>query len=262
MSLLREGHKYSYSQLSSFSECPYAFYLQRIEGLNEQASNGFAERGSLIHDLLDQWAKGKLKKEDMITEYINRYPSEVVTAWPRMLASKGYAQKAYDSGIEFLENFDEFSGFEIVSSEEEFNIDLPMTNGETRPFIGFIDLILRSETSGNLIVCDHKSKSMTAFKKAEDEMYKQQLLYSIHVKKKYGKYPDALMFHLFNEEGKKVQRAFTEQDLNDTLSWATEQIQKIEGFTMLDWLECKEKPDFYCTQLCSARRECPQGIGG
>jgi len=56
LSLLKTNHKYSYSQLSSFSECPFAYYLKHIEGVNEQ-SNGFAEQGSLIHDILDKWAK-------------------------------------------------------------------------------------------------------------------------------------------------------------------------------------------------------------
>ena len=106
MGLLPDKHVYSYSQLSSFDECSYGFYLQRIEGLEEEASNAFAERGSLIHDLLDQWAKKKLTKEDMLTEYERRYSDEVVTAFPPF--PRGYAQKAYENGVQFLENFDEF----------------------------------------------------------------------------------------------------------------------------------------------------------
>ena len=68
LGLMPEKHVYSYSQLSSFDECPYSFYLQRIEGVPETVSNGFAERGSLVHDLLDQWAKKILTKEDMLHE--------------------------------------------------------------------------------------------------------------------------------------------------------------------------------------------------
>ena len=73
MGLFDKNHVYSYSQLNSFDECKYGFYLQRIEGLEEQASNAFAERGSLIHDLLDQWAKKLLTKEQMLEEYERRY---------------------------------------------------------------------------------------------------------------------------------------------------------------------------------------------
>ena len=260
MGLLGDNHVYSYSQLSSFNECKYGFYLQRIEGLEETANNAFAERGSLIHDLLDMWAKKILTKEEMLQEYERRYSDEVTTAWPRMLAAKGHAKKAYEQGVQFLENFDEFEGYEVLSAEEKFTIELPLTNGETRPFIGIIDMMLQEKKSGDLIICDHKSKSLTSFKKDEDKMYRQQLLYAVYVKDKYGKMPDALMFHLFNADGVKPQRLFSMQDYNDALNWATTQIVGMEEASILDWLVCKETPDFFCTELCSARKACPNGI--
>lgn len=260
LGLLGDDHVYSYSQLSSFDECKYGFYLQRIEGLEEQSSNAFAERGTLIHDLLDKWAKKILTKDEMAEEYKRRYPEEVITAWPRMLASKGYAAKAYENGLQFIENFDEFEGYEVLSAEEKFKLDLPLTNGDTRPFVGIIDLMLREKKSGDLVICDHKSKSMKSFKSSEDEMYRQQLLYATYVKQHYGSYPDVLLFHLFNENGVKPQRLFSLEEYNNALEWATKQILGIEKCTVIDWLECKEKPDYYCAELCSARKNCPNGI--
>lgn len=260
MGLLGDNHVYSYSQLSSFDECKYGFYLQRIEGIEEEASNAFAERGSLVHDLLDRWAKKILTKEQMIEEYERRYSDEVTTSWPRLLAAKGYAKKAYESGIQFLENFDEFKGYEVLSAEEKFQIELPLPNGETRPFVGIVDMMLREIKSGDLIICDHKSKSLQSFKKDEDKMYRQQLLYTAYVKEKYGEYPSALMFHLFNESGVKPQRLFSVADYNEALEWAAKQIKGIEEYTVLDWLMCKEKADYFCWNLCSARKQCPNGV--
>ena len=260
MGLFDENHVYSYSQLSSFDECKYGFYLQRIEGLEEQASNAFAERGTLIHDLLDKWAKKILTKEDMLAEYEQRYPEEVVTAWPRVLAAKGYAKKAYENGIQFLEGFDEFEGYEVLSAEEKFKIDLPLSNGEKRPFVGVVDMMLREKKSGDLIVCDHKSKSLQSFRKNENEMYRQQLLYSAYVKEAYGQYPDALMFHLFNENGVRPQRLFSEEEYKDALDWATKQIEGIENYSVIDWLVCKENADYFCWNICSARKVCPNGV--
>ena len=258
--MLEDNHVYSYSQLSSFDECKYGFYLQRIEGIEEQSSNAFAERGSLIHDLLDLWAKKILTKEDMVGEYIRRYPEEVVTAWPRVLASKGYAKKAYETGIQFLEGFDEFEGYEVLSAEEKFKVNLPISKEETRPFVGIVDMILRENKSGDLIICDHKSKSLQSFKKDENKMYRQQLLYATYVKEKYGKFPDINMFHLFNESGVKPQRLFSLDDYNEALNWASKQIIGIEECSILDWMECKEKADYFCWNLCSARKSCPSGI--
>ena len=258
MGLLSDGHVYSYSQLSSFDECSYGFYLKRIEGMPEEASNAFAEKGSLIHDLLDKWAKKILSKNEMVEEYIRRYPNEVITAWP--LFPKGYAKKAYESGLQFLENFDEFDGYEVIAAEEKFKIDLPLSDGTTRPFIGILDLLVKEKSTGNLILCDHKSKSLQSFKRDEDKMYRQQLLYSHHVKEKYNQYPDSLMFHLFNCDGVKPQRLFSIDQLNEATDWATDKITKIENYTILDWLTCKENPDYFCWNLCSARKTCPNGV--
>lgn len=257
MGLLPDNHVYSYSQLSSFDECSYSFYLQRIEGLEVQASNAFAEKGTLIHDILDMWAKKIITKEEMVSEYERRYADEVVTAWPAF--PKGYAKKAYETGIQFLENFDEFKGYEVLSAEEKFRINIPLSDGTVRPFVGIIDMML-TDKNNSLIVCDHKSKSLQGFKKDEDKMYRQQLLYSYYVKEQYGQWPTSMMFHLFNEGGVKMERLFSEEQLKETTEWATKQIKGIEEYTVLDWLTCKEKADYFCWNLCSARKSCPNGV--
>lgn len=262
MSLLPDDHVYSYSQLQSFNECKYGFYLRRIEGLEEEQSNAFAERGSLIHSLLDQWAKGLLSKSDMIAEYDRRYGDEVQSAWPRMM--KGYTQKAYKDGYEFLKNFDEFKGYEILLAEEKYNTEIELPDGSKRPFVGVVDLVVKDESNNDLIIFDHKSKGKSSFKKAEDEMYRQLYMYAQFVKEKYGKFPDKLGFHLFNQEGLKVTRPFDINEYERIMKWAADTIMDIESATMIDWLECKEIPegktDMYCTQLCGARKVCPNGI--
>lgn len=253
----KEDHVYSYSQLTSVGECPYMYYLERIEKV-DQMSNGFAERGTLIHDLIDQWAKGVLTKEQMPLEYDRRYGNEVVTKFPQILAAKGYAQKAYESGLNYLTNFDEFAGYKILSAEEKFKIDLKLVDGTTRPFVGIIDMVLQDELTDELIICDHKSKSKSAFRKAENEMYRQQLLYATYIKDKFGKWPDRLMFNLFNENGLKPERPFDEEEYQKAIEWATQMVERIETYDMLDWLTTKDQ-DFFCQNICSARKECPNG---
>lgn len=262
MSLLKDNHRYSYSQLSSFSDCPFGYYLKHIEGVPDQ-SNGFAEQGSLIHDILDKWAKKEIKKEDMAAEYIRRYPEEVVTSFPRILTAKGYAEKTYNQGLEYFENFDEFPGYTVVSAEEKFDQPIKLTDGTTRPFIAFVDLILRDE-SGGLVVFDHKSKSWTEFRRHRDEMYKQQYLYSYFVHEKYGEWPVATGFNLFKEGGRKDIQEFSMDTYNQTMKWATDAIHRIESFDILDWMECKPqkggKPDMFCANICGTRASCPNSI--
>lgn len=254
MGLLRDNHVYSYSQLSSFDECPYGFYLSKIERA-EQQSNGFAELGTLIHDLLDQWAKGEVAIEDLPKEYERRYPDEVVTRFPRMLAAKGYAEKAFRQGLEYFENFDGFEGYTIIAAEERFKTEI---NG--RPFVGVVDMIVRDNTTDELIVLDHKSKSKTAFKQAEKEMYRQQLLYSKYVYEQYGCWPDRLMFNLFKEGGIKPEKPFDKNEYDEALAWATEKIERMEEYDILDWLSSKPEGDFFCHEICSVRQHCPHGI--
>jgi len=269
LSLLKDGHRYSYSQLSSFSECPFAYYLKHIEGVPDQ-SNGFAEQGTLIHDILDKWAKKEIKKEDMAAEYERRYPDEVVTSFPRMLTAKGYAEKTYLQGLEYFQNFDEFPGYTVVSAEEKFDAQIKLTDGTSRPFIAFVDLVLRDDFTGGLVIMDHKSKSWATFRKERESMYKQQYLYAYFVHEKYNEWPQALAFNLFKEGGKLDEQEFSQEKFNEVMEWATKAIQQIESYDVLDWMECKEQkvnkktgkqePDMYCANICSSRAMCPNSI--
>ena len=250
MGLLPDNHVYSYSQLSSFDECPYGFYLERIEKV-DQVQNAFAEQGTLIHDLIDLWAKGQIPIQDLPKEYEKRYADEVVSSWPRMLASKGYAEKTYQQGLQYFENFDGFKGYKIINTEEKF-----LTTLSDRPFTGVIDMVLEDEKTGALIINDHKSKSLSSFKKEEKTVYRQQYLYSKYAKEKYGKYPDVLMFNLFKENGLKRFKDFSVDEYESVLDWAIQIIEKIENYEVLDWLESKETSDFFCQELCSVRNHC------
>ena len=253
MGMLKEGHVYSYSQLTSFDECPYSFYLRRIEGLRGK-SNGFAEQGSLIHDLIDRWAKGELTKDELPAEYVRRYPEEVVTQFPRLLAAKGYVEMTYEAGLRYFENFDEFEDLKIIGTEEKFETLLC-----GRPFIGIIDMVAEDKNTGELIVLDHKSKSYRSFLKNEDEMFRQQLIYSQYVYEKYGRWPDLMQFNLFKEDGMRISRPFQKSDFDDALAWANRIMEKIETFEMMDWLDQKPDADFFCQNLCDMRDHCSNG---
>jgi len=253
--MIDQTHIYSYSQLSSFSECPFGFYLERIEKV-PTVSNGFAEKGTLIHEILDEWAKGLLTKANMAEAYQQRYADAVVTAFPRMLTSKGYTEKAYQQGLKYLEEFDEFEGFEVLSAEEKFTTTLPMPDETERGFVGIVDLVLKDKKTNELIICDHKSKSLASFRKSEESMYRQQLMYSLFIFEKYHQWPDRLMFNLFNENVKR-EKPFSKEQYDQTMLWAMDCIRHIEDNTILDWMQTKEH-DFFCDNLCSVRQECFQ----
>lgn len=251
MSYISNDHSYSYTQLTAFNECPFSFYLIYIDKI-EKKQNAFAEAGSLVHDIIDKWAKGIYQTEQLPDIFVERYPNEVVTQFPRIM--KGSAEKTYDSCLDYFINFDEFAGYEILQTEEKFETEIA-----GRKFNGIIDMVLKEKETGKLIVLDHKSKSLSSFKKSENEMYKQQLIYSKYVYEKYGRYPDILMFNLFKENGLRKFREFNMDEYNAVLKWAEDTIEAIENCDITEWLECK-KQDSFCTEICSARGGCPNGI--
>lgn len=258
MSILEPNHCYSFSQLSTFDECPYSFYLQKIASKEEEIvekENAFAQQGTLIHDLLDQWGKGILNRVQLPDEYVRRYPDEVTAQFPAVLASKGYAQKAYEQGLNYFSTFEGFPGYTIISSEEKFRTEI-----EGRPFAGVIDLVLKDNKTGKIVIVDHKSKSKTSFRKEEDRLYRQPYLYAKHVYEAYHVWPDELAFNLFKEGGLMMSRVFSKEQFDEIYDWAVRTIEKIESYDLLDWMNAKEKSDFFCQEICGVREYCPNGI--
>ena len=87
-----DGFVFSYTQLTTFATCHYNYFLKYIEeGPLEESENAFAQYGSLIHSLIDEWAKGQIELEDMPEEYKNRYSSVVTVPFPRYM--RGISEK-------------------------------------------------------------------------------------------------------------------------------------------------------------------------
>lgn len=248
---------YSFSQLKLFETCPYAYYQLYIERAPLQhKDNFFSQRGTFIHSLIDDWAKGKYKKEDLPIQYKQFYGSKVSCECPKMLAKNGYAEKMYNSGLEYFEKFDEFADWEILESEYKFETFL-----NERKFVGIIDMIVKDKKTGEHIIVDHKSKSLASFKKESKEMYKQQYIYAKAFQEKYGYYPEKLAFNLFSEGGLIDIKNFDESEYKETLDWANDLIDQIENADIFTWFENnKERSDgsynMYCKELCDIRESC------
>lgn len=255
--------RYSYSQLTQIDDCPYSYYLNKIDR-HEGLSNIFAEIGSLSHDILDEWGKGKFEDNDeMAEEFLERFPLEVVSPPPAVM-KPGWVDNQKNTMEEFFRNFDQFPGYKILATEQQFEIEVA-----GRPFVGIVDMICEEVDTGALVIFDHKSKKADDLKKHAKEMYRQQYLYAKFVKEQYGKFPDKLAFHLFKAGGARFEIPFDIKEYEATLKWAEKQMEKIESFTIMDWMETKPQPttkdgreaeDYFCVNICSFRNICPNGI--
>ena len=54
-----ENMTWSFSRVNSYNTCPYAWYLNYIEK-NRDEGSAFSEVGTLIHEILEKYAKGEL----------------------------------------------------------------------------------------------------------------------------------------------------------------------------------------------------------
>lgn len=238
----------SFSQLTSAEECPYGYYLQRIEGV-EQVSNAFAEAGTLAHELLAAWAKGEIELRELPMLWIKRFPLVVTSPLPYYLETKGYRAKLFDSILTYFETFDGFPGFEVVGAEKQFSSSLAGV-----PFVGVIDLVLRSKETGKLMLMDHKSCSLARFKKSKELLYRQLLLYAKFCADEYGSFPHLLRFNLFKER-KIDERPFDPEDFRAAKMWAEQLITEMKEKDIVGWFETRPEL-FRCTNLCGCRNLC------
>lgn len=238
----------SFSQLTMASECPYAYYLQKVAGI-EPAENAFAQCGDLVHKLLAEWAKGNIPIKDLPVQWIERFPKAVTVDFPCFLAVKKYGEKLFDSVLTYFENFDGFPGYKVIGAEKEFKSSIAGV-----PFTGIIDLILRNEETGKFMLVDHKSCSISSFRKNKEQRYRQLLLYAKYCADTYGEFPETLRFNLF-KENLYDERPFDSESYMSARLWAESVIEEMKNKDVLDWFETRPEI-FKCTSLCSCRNEC------
>lgn len=139
--------------------------------------------------------------------------------------------------------------YETLAIEERFEIDI-MGNA----FVGVVDLVLRDKVNGDIIVYDHKSKSMQSLKKDIDGCKRQLYVYAAFIKEKYGVYPKLLRFNMFRYN-EFVDEQFSMEKYEATLKWVADTIARIKKET--EWPVSSS--GYFCKFICSVRDHCPIG---
>ena len=245
MCLIPPNFKWSFSKISSFAHCPMSFKLQYIDKV-PQDENSFSQYGTFAHLLLEKYSKGELPAIALASEYEDGYDSAVTRPFPPF--PKGMAQKYYEAGLSYFENFDGFGDdWDVLSVEDKFEMDIG-----GYPFVGIADLVLRNKNTGEIWVIDHKSKSKSSMDK-ELLTYRRQLYtYAAHVKQKYGVFPDRLSFNMF-KEGTWIHEAFDHQMYEDTMKWIVDTIESI--LFEVDWAVSPNS--YFCRFVCGVLDACP-----
>ena len=234
--------RYSYTKLTSFYDCPYAYY--RYYQQNEKGENNvFAIYGIIVHSILERYAKGELQIEELVDEFDTEFHLAITE--PIVMFGKDLTYSYYEKGINFFTNFKGF--WDLKPLEAELHFETPLGNDT---FIGVIDLVAL-DADDNIIIVDHKSSSKFS-KKELQEKIKQLYLYSKAIFDKYGKFPTELWFNHFKEDC----RAKVPFDINmyeKTIKWALDTIQEIEACMEFN---PNNKDKFHCCYLCDYRNNC------
>ena len=179
----------SFSSVNSYENCPYGFKLARLvrdkHGKHlSKLENAFGLWGTFMHHLFEQYFYGKIEFFEMSDLYVDGYKEAVPLPFP----PNRYVdlnEKYYAVGKEYWDYYEGIpSQYEVLGVESKAEMKV-----ETRPFVGYIDLVLRDKENGHLLVYDHKSKSKFTSKKEQAEYPRQLYLYAEYVKNVYGEYP-------------------------------------------------------------------------
>lgn len=246
---------WSFSRLTCFEQCKYAFYLQYLlqdKDTYLPESNFYAELGSYVHSILEMIFKGELTVNEASEYYAEHYKENVCYE---------VKQDTMDKNYELCANYFAEVDFEWLNDYDILGVEL---NTRTTicgyEFTGFIDLLIQSKRTKDIIIVDHKSSSYPLTKKGgiqkslehKFDLYKKQMyLYAYYVYEKYGVFPKEIWWNYF-KSNQFVKIPFEESDYKKTLQWFGNSINKIE-------LE-SEYPDnedyFFCGNLCNFRNSC------
>lgn len=244
---------WSFSRLQSYETCPYEWHLHYVDG-NEPEDGFFAEFGTLIHNVLQKLYDGSLSIWDAPQWYEDHFGDIVLHDAPPN-AYIDIAEKYYEDGLNYFANFAQLDDcFEILGIEKSVNFSI-----KRKPFVGYIDLLLKNKNTGDILICDHKTATLKYKKngeisKTDEEHFKnfkrQLYLYSKPILKEY-KRVDYLSWNMVRMD-KIITIPFDKKEYDESLQWAIDRIKQISEETL--WLP--KKDEFYCRNLCGMRQIC------
>lgn len=193
--------KVSYSQYSMWTSCPQQFKLNYIDKLGESSANIHTIFGSAMHEVIQHFLGvmyGITKKQameldlemmlkDKLVEHFTQEKEKLTEGTP---CTREELEEFFGDGRQILQFFKKKidtlytkSGFELVAIEMPLNAQIK----EGVHFIGFIDIVLKDVSSGEIIIVDLKTSTSgwNKYQKADKVKTSQMLLYKKFYSEKY-----------------------------------------------------------------------------
>lgn len=176
----------SFSQYSTYSQCPQQYKLRYIDRLGQSSANIYTIFGTSVHETIQEFLKvmyGTSKKaamdidtDSLLLEWMrNEYIKENEKLTSGVICTQLELEEFYGDGRRILEWFkaklDKFytkTGFELVGIE----IPLKANIKKGVEFIGFIDVVMRDLSDNTIIIIDLKTSTMGWNKYAKADKFK------------------------------------------------------------------------------------------
>lgn len=216
---LKDGElKSSYSQIDMFLQCPYRWYLNYYLDKRTEGRFKALEYGSAVHETLEEYFDARkngivMTQEELVDIYhmmfeMHRIPFDSEEEKELFLHEGLMMINRLYNPINAMDKLLSSTDVEILGVEMPLDLEIPIKpvrriiideNGEenevefeTAHIIGFIDLVLRTESG--IIVIDHKS-GKNKFKKDKLESNLQFPIYAMAILEKYGELPVKSMYN-------------------------------------------------------------------
>ena len=185
----------SFSQYSMWSACPHQYKLAYVDGLRESSSNIHTVFGSAMHETLQEYlsrclriSKSQADKNMNTKEFLKEKMRESFlkesNEGQNPICSKEELVEFLEDGYLILDYFQKSKNFnnffslkddELIAIEQVINTKI----SENVNFMGFIDFIVRSKSSGRYRITDFKTstRGWTKYQKSDPIKNTQILLY-------------------------------------------------------------------------------------
>lgn len=194
--------KISYSQYSSWAQCPYKWKLGYADDLRTFNGNIFTIFGSAIHEVLQTYltvmyndtvkVADALPLDEMLLHRMKHHYVELMeNNGGEVICEQSDMEEFYGQGIAMLEWFKKrrgeyFSkrGYELVGIETELDYELP----NNIKFVGFLDVVIKDTVRDVIKIYDIKTSTMgwNKYMKADKLKSDQLLLYKQFYSKQFN----------------------------------------------------------------------------
>lgn len=193
--------KVSYSQYGMYSTCQQQYKLNYIDKLGESSANIHTIFGSAMHETIQHFldVMYNVSKKQALTlnvekmlydKLVEHFKSEKEKMEGRFPCTQEEMGEFYEDGKQILsyftkklDNLYHKSGFELVAIEMPLNAQVK----DGVHFIGFIDIVLKDLSSGEIIIIDLKTstRGWSKYQKNDKVKTSQMLLYKKFYSEKY-----------------------------------------------------------------------------